>query len=84
MKNMWSIWLCFSIRGCTSEFMDSAMREYCTVDNSVFGSGEVNYPNSVIITNFVSTLVPNFWFENIFFTYFAIKISEQSFRVVFG
>jgi hypothetical protein len=30
--------------------------------------------NSIIITNFVQTLIPNCWFEIVFPTYFGIEI----------
>jgi hypothetical protein len=51
------------------------MWEHCTFDNQILGCGKVYYPNSIIITNFVQTLVPNCSFETVFLTYFGIEIS---------
>jgi hypothetical protein len=45
------------------------MWEPCTFDS------KVHYSNSIIIINFVQTLIPNCWFENVFQTYFATEIS---------
>jgi hypothetical protein len=52
--------------------------------NIVFVCGKVYYSNSNIITNFVQTLIPNCWFENVLTMYFGIEISLQKFHVVFG
>jgi hypothetical protein len=51
------------------------MWEHRTFDNMGFGYGRVYYSNSIIITSFVQTLIPNCWFENVFPTYFGIEIS---------
>jgi hypothetical protein len=40
------------------------MWEHCTFDSKIFRCGEVYYSNSIIITNFVQTFIPNRWFEN--------------------
>jgi hypothetical protein len=32
------------------------------------------YSDSIIISNFVETLIPNCWFENVFPTYIGIEI----------
>jgi hypothetical protein len=55
--------------------MNVAMWERRTFDNKIFGCGKVYYSNSIIITNFMQTLIPNFWFENVFPTDFGIEIS---------
>jgi hypothetical protein len=55
--------------------MNVAMWEHCTFDNKIFICGKVYYSNSIIITTFVSTLIPNCWFENVFPSYFGIEIS---------
>jgi hypothetical protein len=44
--------------------------------------GKVYYSNSIIITNFVWTLIPDCRFEDIFPTYFCIEITQQNFYVV--
>jgi hypothetical protein len=44
--------------------------------------GKVYYSNSIIITNFVWTLIPNCRFQNIFPAYFLIKITQQNFRII--
>jgi hypothetical protein len=51
------------------------MWEHCTSDSQVFGCGEVYYSNSIISTNFLQTLIPNRWFENVFPTYFGTEVS---------
>jgi hypothetical protein len=51
------------------------MWEHRTFDNKIFGYGRVYYSNSIIITNFMQTLILNRWFENVFPTYFGIEIS---------
>jgi hypothetical protein len=51
------------------------MWERRTFDNKIIACGKVYYSNFIIITNFVQTLIHNFWFENVFPTYFGIEIS---------
>jgi hypothetical protein len=43
----------------------------------VFRCGKVYYSNSIIITNFVWTLVPDCRFENVFPAYFRIELSNK-------
>jgi hypothetical protein len=52
--------------------MNVMMRRHDTFDNKIFGCGKVYYSDSIIITNFMQTLIPN-RFENAFPTYFALK-----------
>jgi hypothetical protein len=63
------------IRASPSKFMNVTMWEHCTFDSQIFGSGKVYYSNTIIIIDFVQTLIPHCWFENVFPTYFAIKMS---------
>jgi hypothetical protein len=57
------------------------MLEHCTFDTQIFGCGKVYYSNSIIITNFVQTLIPNCWFENVFPTYLAQKSPNNIFML---
>jgi hypothetical protein len=82
-QNMVNLVVRLSVRRCTSEFIDVTMREYRTFDNKIFGCGKVYYSNSILITNFVQTLIFNCWFENVFPTDFVVEISQQNFRMVF-
>jgi hypothetical protein len=53
--------------------------ECCDVDilysSQTFLCGKVYYSNPIIITNLMQTLIPIYWFENIFSIYFCIEIS---------
>jgi hypothetical protein len=60
------------------------MREHRIFDNKIFGCGKTYYSNSIIITTFMQTLIPNCWFENVFPTYCGIKISQQNFHILFS
>jgi hypothetical protein len=51
------------------------MWEYCTFVNQIFECGKVYYSDSIINSDFVQTLIPNRWFENILPTFFGIEIS---------
>jgi hypothetical protein len=42
------------------------MWEHCTFGNQIFGCGKVYYSNSIILTNFMQTLIPNRLFENVY------------------
>jgi hypothetical protein len=57
--------------------MDIAMREHGTSDNKVFRSGKIYYTNSISITNFMWTHVPDHQFKNIFLAYFALKLPNK-------
>jgi hypothetical protein len=59
--------------------MNVTMWEHSTFDSKILGCGKVYYSNSIIITNFMQTLIPNCWFENVFPTYFGIEISSTKF-----
>jgi hypothetical protein len=59
----------------SSKFMNVTEWEHHTFENKIFGYGKVYYSNSIIITNFVQTLIPSCWFENVFPTDFGIEIS---------
>jgi hypothetical protein len=48
-----------------------------------FGCGKVYHPNSIIITNFMQTLIPICWIVNVSSIHFGIEISSQKFRMVF-
>jgi hypothetical protein len=74
----------FSIRRYPSKIMISAMWEYFSFDNQIFGRGKLYYSNSIIVTNFASILIPSCWFENDFPAYFGIEITSQDFHTVFG
>jgi hypothetical protein len=76
--NMVSSVVRLSIRKRPSEFMNVTVWEH-TFDNKTFGCGKVYYSNSIIITNFVQTLIPSCWFENRFPTDFGIEISSNIF-----
>jgi hypothetical protein len=55
--------------------MNVTMREYRTFDNKSFEYGKIYYSNSIIIINFVQTLIQNILFKNMSPTYFGIEIS---------
>jgi hypothetical protein len=63
-----------SIRRHTREFMIVTVWER-RFDFKIFGCGKVYYSNSIIMTNFVRTLIPNCWLENVFCTNFDIENS---------
>jgi hypothetical protein len=44
-----------------------------------FDVAKIYYSNSIIITNFVQTLIPSRWFEIIFPTYLALKYRNKIF-----
>jgi hypothetical protein len=52
-----------SIRSSPSKFMNVIVWERCTSDSQIFVYGKVYYSNSIIITNFVQTLIPSCWFH---------------------
>jgi hypothetical protein len=70
------------IKRCTSKFMNVTMSEHCTFDNKIFRCGKVYYSTSIIITNFVQTLIPNRWFENGSLPTLALKSPKKNFHYV--
>jgi hypothetical protein len=74
-QNMVYLIVSLSIGRCASKFMNVTVQEHCTFDSQVFGFGKVYCANSIIITNFLQTLIPNCWFEKVFSKYFGIEIS---------
>jgi hypothetical protein len=58
---------------CMVDLGNVMMREHCTFGSQIFGCGKVYYSISVIITNFVQTVILNCWFEYVFPTFFGIK-----------
>jgi hypothetical protein len=56
--------------------MNVTMWERGTSDSQIFGCGKIYFSNSTTMTNFVQTLIPNCWFENIFTTYFGTELLE--------
>jgi hypothetical protein len=54
--------------------MNVTMWELFTFGSQIFGCGKVYYSNCITIANLVQTLIPNFWFENVFHTYIGIEI----------
>jgi hypothetical protein len=82
-QNIINMGVRFSIRRHPNEFMNVTMWEHRNFDNKIFRCGKVYYSSSVIITNFVQTLIPNCWFENVVPTYFGIEIALQNFYMVF-
>jgi hypothetical protein len=72
--HLYMVWLCVFPPGETQVlFMSVAMGEHDPFNNQVFRFGKVYNCNSIINTDFVWTLVPNYWFENIFHTYFRTQ-----------
>jgi hypothetical protein len=63
------------IRRHPSIFMNVAMWEHCSFDCEIFRCGKILYTNSIIITDFVLTFIPNFRSKNAFPAYFGIEIS---------
>jgi hypothetical protein len=53
--------------------MNVTVWEQRTFDSKIFGCGKVYYSNSITVTNFVQTLIPNCWFENAFLAYLTLK-----------
>jgi hypothetical protein len=49
------------------------MWEHFTSDSQILGCGKVYCSNSIVIINFVKTLLLP-WFENVFPTYFGIEM----------
>jgi hypothetical protein len=74
-QNMVNLVVRLSIRRRPIEFMNVTMWEDRTFDNKIFGCGKLHYCNSIVITIFVQTLIPNCWFENVFHTGFGTEIS---------
>jgi hypothetical protein len=55
-------------------FMDVSIFDNCTFGSEVFRCGKVYLSNTIIITNFVLTFIPNCRFKNVFPSYFTIEI----------
>jgi hypothetical protein len=53
-------------------FMNVAMWEHCTFDNEIFKSGKIYCFNSIIITNFVQSFIPNCRLKIVLSAYFGI------------
>jgi hypothetical protein len=77
-RNIVNFVVSLSIRRCSSKFMNVTIWELCTFDSQIFGCVKFYYYNSIIITNFVQTLIPSCWFENIFPAYFEIESNTMS------
>jgi hypothetical protein len=45
--------------------MNITMWEYCTFNSKISGCVKFYYSNYIIIINFVQTLIPSCWFENV-------------------
>jgi hypothetical protein len=74
-QNMVNLIVGFSIWRGPSIFMDVAMGEHRTFDSEAFRCDKGYSPNSIIITNFVQTFIPNCQFKNVFSAYFGTEIS---------
>jgi hypothetical protein len=61
--------------------MNFAMREHCTLGNQVFRLSKVYYSNSIVITNFMQTLISDTRFEDIFPAFFRIDFTQKNFRI---
>jgi hypothetical protein len=77
-QNIFNLIVSLSIGGCPSKFMH-VMMWGPIFDGEIFGCGKVYYSNSIIITNLVQTLIPN-WSQTVFpiFCGIKIKISEPN------
>jgi hypothetical protein len=64
--------------------MNITMWEYRTFESKIFVSGKFYYSDCIVITNFIQTLIPNRWLEDVFPTYFGIEqiqiMKNQIFR----
>jgi hypothetical protein len=79
LGNVISLVVCLSHRRCAAVFMNVVMRECCTFHSYVFGCGKVFYSNSIVITDFVWTLVPGCQFGMSSLPTFALKSHNKFF-----
>jgi hypothetical protein len=50
----------------SEQILNVTMWEYCTFESQILVCGKVYYSESIIFANFVRTLIPTCWFENVF------------------
>jgi hypothetical protein len=72
-QNVVNLNLSLSIRRRPSK-LKVRVWQHCSSDNENYGCDNIYCTNSIIITNFVQTFIPNCRFKNVFLAYFGIEI----------
>jgi hypothetical protein len=81
-QNVINLVVRLSIRRGPGVFVNAAMRELVLFTTKFLDVAKLTTLNSIIITNFVQTLIPDCRFEDIFPTYFCIEITQQNLHVI--